>query len=405
MVRIQVYTFVTAVSCALIGARAGRAQPAPAFPNPAITLDGKGITVNGTDGVTTLNFRFRVQQLASATSESETDYGIKRTNLAIRRMRLRLEGTLRDPRLRVNVQLSFSRGDMDQESTSFANVLRDANVTWQFTPHLAGAFGQAKLPGNRQRLVSSSELQSPDRSPVNALFTADRDVGAFLSYSRDIGKVRYVIRGAVSSGEGRNPQAGDGGLAYTTRWELLPLGAFTNGGDYVEGDLAREPTLKVSFAAGLSRNDRAIRTGGQLGPALFAPRGITTYFADALLKKRGVAVAVEYAHRVSPDPITRSGASIRHVYAGQGVNVQTSWLLPHSSWEPMLRYSAVTPARSIQALSTVEALQESALGLARYVNGHRIKMNGEFFHTRYRNAAADRRRGDWTLRLGAEVGI
>ncbi len=405
MSKLHAYAFVTVASSTLFCAASSRAQPAPAFPNPAITLDGKGITVNGTDGVTKLNFRFRVQELASATSESETDYGVKRTNLAIRRMRLRMEGTLRDPRLRVNVQLSFARGDMDQENTNFANVLRDAYVTWQFTPHLAGSFGQAKLPGNRQRLVSSSEIQSPDRSPVNAIFTADRDVGAFLAYSREIGTARYVIRGAVSSGEGRNPQAGDGGLAYTTRWELLPFGAFTNGGDYVEGDLAREPTLKLSFAAGLSRNDRAIRTGGQLGPALFAPRGMTTYFADGLLKKRGVAVAVEYAHRVSPDPITRSGTSIRNVYAGQGVNVQTSWLLPHSSWEPMLRYSSVTPAKSIQSLSAVEALQESAFGLARYVNGHRIKMNGEFFRSRYRNVAADRRRGDWTLRLGAEVGI
>ncbi len=405
MSKVHVYTIVTAAFFALVATSASFAQPAPAFPNPAITLDGKGITVNGTDGITKINFRFRVQELASATSESETDYGVKRTNLAIRRMRLRMEGTVRDPRLRVNVQLSFARGDLDQENTNFANVLRDAYVTWQFTPHLAGSFGQAKLPGNRQRLVSSSEIQSPDRSPVNALFTADRDVGAFLSYSREIGRARYVIRGAVSSGEGRNPQSGDGGLAYTTRWELLPLGAFTNGGDYFEGDLAREPKLKLSFAAGLSRNDRAMRTGGQLGPALYAPRGMTTYFADGLLKKRGVAMAVEYAHRVSPDPITRSGTSIRNVYAGQGVNLQTSWLLPQSSWEPMLRYSAVTPAKSIQALTTVEALQESAVGLARYVNGHRIKLNGELLHTRYRNVAADRRRGEWTARLGAEVGI
>ena len=381
------------------------AQPAPAFPNPAITLDGKGVTVNGVDGVTKLNFRFRVQQVASATSEGETDYGIKRTNIAVRRMRLRLEGTLRDPRLRVNVQLSFARGDMDQENTGFANVLRDAFVTWQFTPHLAGSIGQAKLPGNRQRLVSSSELQSPDRSPVNALFTVDRDVGAFLAYSRSIGQARYVIRGAVSSGDGRNPQAGDGGLAYTTRWELLPFGAFTNGGDYVEGDLAREPTMKLSLAAGLSRNDRARRTGGQLGPALYAPRGMTTYFADGLFKRRGVAVAVEYAHRVSPDPVTQSGTDIRHVYAGQGVNVQTSWLLPRSSWEPMLRYSTVTPAKRIQALSTGEALQESAIGVARYINAHRIKVNGEFFHARYRHVLLNRARGDWTLRLGAEVGI
>ena len=48
---------------------------------------------------------------------------------------------------------------------------------------------------------------------------------------------------------------------------------------------------------------------------------------------------------------------------------------------------------------------ESSLGLGRYVNGHRIKMNGEFVHGRYEDLLRSRRRGDWTLRLGAEVGI
>jgi hypothetical protein len=43
--------------------------------------------------------------------------------------------------------------------------------------------------------------------------------------------------------------------------------------------------------------------------------------------------------------------------------------------------------------------------VARYINAHRIKVNGEFFHSRYRNVLLNRARGDWTLRLGAEVGI
>lgn len=380
------------------------AQPAPAFPNPSVTLDGKGITFYGTDSVSKVNLRFRVQELLSATSEGESDLGVRRTNLSVRRMRLRLEGTLKDPRLKVNVQLAFSRADMDIENTGIANVLRDAYLTWQFTPHLAGSFGQAKLPGNRQRLVSSSELQTPDRSPVNALFTVDRDVGGFLSYSNAIGRGRYVIRGAVTSGEGRNPAAGDGGLAYTTRWELLPFGAFTNGGDYVEGDLMRERSVKLSIAAGLSHNDRAARAGGQLGPTLFAARSMTTYFADALLKKRGVAISVEYAHRTAPDPITRSGATVRAIQAGEGVNLQASWLLPHRAWEPQLRFSSVTPALALQAIES-EAARESAVGLARYVNGHRIKMNAEGIHGRYTMLSTGQRRGEWTLRFGAEVGI
>lgn len=393
------------VAALALTTRALGAQPAPAFPNPAITLDGKGVTINGSDGTTKLNLRFRVQELLSATSEGETDFGVGKTNIAVRRMRLRLEGTLRDPRLRVNVQLAFARADLDLENSGTVNVIRDAYVTWQFTPHFAGSIGQAKLPGNRQRLVSSSEIQSPDRSPVNALFTVDRDVGVFGSYSRELGRARLVVRGAVSTGEGRNPSVGDGGLAYTSRVELLPLGAFTNGGDYIEGDLAREPKLKLSMAVGVSHNDRASRTGGQLGIPLFGERSMTTHFADAMIKRHGVMLEAEYAHRQSQDPITVNGATRRYIYAGEGVNVQASWLVPHHNWEPQLRYSVVTPARAIRAESGAEALAESALGLARYVNGHRIKMNSEMIHTRYDDLFRQHKRGEWTLRMGAEVGI
>jgi hypothetical protein len=386
------------------GSPSGVQPPSSALAVP-ITLDRAGITLRGTDGVTTLGLRFRVQQLAAVTSRDVDPFQVRRATLAVRRMRLRLDGVLKDPRLRVNVQLSFARGDMDQENTGLANVLRDAYVTWQFTPRLSAAFGQAKLPGNRQRLVSSSELQSPDRSPVNALFTADRDVGAFVAVTQPLGRGRVVWRGAITSGEGRNPPPGDNGLAYTTRLEWLPLGVFTANGDYVEGDQVREPSLRLSLAGGLSRNDRAVRTGGQLGPPLFAPRSMTTWFADVLVKRRGVALAVEYARRAAPDPVTRSGSAVRHVHTGEGLTVQGSWLLPASSWEPQLRASWVTPAVAIRGVPGVEAVHERAVGVARYLHGHRIKTNAELIQGRYRVLPQGARRGEWMLRFGAEVGI
>ena len=381
------------------------AQPTPAIAEAPVTFDGRGVTVRGTDGVTALNVRFRVQQVYSVTAADESGLDVTRTQFAIRRMRLRFSGTIRDPRLRVNVQLSFARSDLDQENTGIANVLRDANVSWQFTPQFAATIGQGKLPGNRQRQVSSGDLQSPERSPVNALFTVDRDVGLFLAYARDIGRARLVWRSALSSGEGRNPSAGDGGVAVTSRVDFLPFGPFTNGGDYVEGDQEREPSLKLSLAGAVSRNDRAIRTGGQLGPLLPAPRGMTTYFADALLKRRGVAVAAEYAHRVSPSAVAPGAPATRFVYAGQGLSVQASWLLPRSSWEPMLRVTTVTPALALQSLAAVESVSEQAVGLTRYMQGHRVKVNADLLHSRFAQRSLAMQRSEWTLRMGAEVGI
>src|SRR5690606_39523031 len=83
------------------------------------------------------------------------------------------------------------------------------------------------------------------------------------SFSRDWGSdvcSSDLLRGAISSGDGRNITASDRGLAYTGRLELLPLGRFTNGGDYFEGDLVREPKPKISVGLTLTSNQDAIRT-------------------------------------------------------------------------------------------------------------------------------------------------
>ncbi len=39
-----------------------------------------------------------------------------------------------------------------------ANIIRDAAVTWRASPNLQLVAGQTKLPGNRQRTVSSGDL-------------------------------------------------------------------------------------------------------------------------------------------------------------------------------------------------------------------------------------------------------
>jgi hypothetical protein len=44
-------------------------------------------------------------------------------------------------------------------------------------------FGQTKLPGNNQRVVSSGSLEFTDRTINNSRFNIDRDFGLFLDYS------------------------------------------------------------------------------------------------------------------------------------------------------------------------------------------------------------------------------
>jgi phosphate-selective porin OprO/OprP len=97
-------------------------------------------------------------------------------------------------------------------------------------------------------------------------------------------KFKTILKTAITSGEGRNSVGSNSGLAYTGRLELLPLGDFTDGGDYFEGDVAREEKPKISLAGGYHLNDMAVRTQGQLGKDLYAARSYSTYFADFLLK-------------------------------------------------------------------------------------------------------------------------
>lgn len=388
----------------LVAPLAGAQSTTNSEPKPTVAYDDRGVVFSGADGFSYLIMRFRIQQLAQVTSMSDDDLDVASANLAVRRMRLRFESVLIDPRLKANIQLSFSRGDQDFEASNFPNVLRDAYVTFQATPRLALVGGQGKLPGNRQRVNSSSELQFADRSIVNAAFTIDRDVGLFAHYVHLDAGLPFILRGAVTSGEGRNPSPGSNGLAYTGRAELLPFGAFTGGGDYFEGDLRREPTPKLSLAAGFSHNDRAVRTGGQLGRPLFAPRSMNTWLADVLYKHRGFAASAEYARRAAPDPITSDGTSTRYVLTGDGITAQASYLF-RNMIEPAVRFSMVTPDGEVAGLAGADRQRQASFGLTRYFKAHKVKMQGEILHDDYRNQATGARRGAWGLRTSLEVGI
>ncbi len=392
------------VGCLLLPGARALAQAPRDTTRPAIVFDDRGITFNARDGINSLTLRFRVQEWAVLSSANDEELRVERTNIAVRRARLRFEAVVWDPRLRVNVQLSFSRGDQDFEASNFPNVLRDANVSWQATPRLSLVAGQGKLPGNRQRVISSGEQQFADRSIVNAAYTVDRDVGLFAHYQVSDGPLPFNLRAAVTGGEGRNAPVGDEGLAYTGRIEVLPLGVFTDGGDYFEGDLRREPKGRLSVGVALSRNDGAIRTGGQLGRPLYAPRGMTTGFVDVLYKHAGWSLSGEFARRVAPDPVTTDGTDTRYVLTGDGVNVQAAYLTK-AMFEPAVRFSVVSPHRDLAGQPGAERQRQASVGLTRYLKRHRVKVQGEILRDLFRDAVTQATRGTWTIRSSLEVGI
>ncbi|HEY0744652.1 MAG TPA: porin, partial [Chryseosolibacter sp.] len=307
------------------------------------------------------------------------------------------------------------RGDMDWRGpddatiNSSPNVVRDAVIYYNPTKDLRLGFGQTKLPGNRQRVISSGDQQFADRSIVNATFNIDRDFGFFAHYTQNY----FILRGSLTSGEGRNSVNSNKGLAYTGRVELLPLGKFTGTNDYVEGDLEREQTPKLSIAATYSLNDLASRQAGQLGNDLYAPRTIENYELDLLFKYNGWAWYNEYMKREATDPITvlqSDPSRTRSIFAGEGYLTQLSYLF-RNNFEIAARYSTTIPNKSLYDNPQYPALNETQLkqvevGVTKYLVGHRLKIQGNVLYGERMDMNAKRfDSGFWSGIFQVEIGF
>jgi phosphate-selective porin OprO/OprP len=358
-----------------------------------------GIGIIAPDSQFSLNMRFRFQSRFMMFSQSTSDLSPNSWEARVRRARLSFTGHLYNPKLTYYLQLSFSRGDMDWSMADAStintspNVVRDAVIYYKPTKTLQLGFGQTKLPGNRQRVISSGAQQFYDRSVVNAALTLDRDFGAFANYSVQTGKVKTIFKGAITTGEGRNSVTSNSGLAYTGRLEILPLGEFTDGGDYFEGDLIHEAKPKLSIAAGYQLNDLAMRTQGQLGKDLYAPKTYQEFVADALLKYKGWAASYEYLDRTSDvGPIsTNSTGSKRALLLGKGYNAQLSYCTK-SQWEIAGRYTFLQPNNLVY--SYYNSIEQYGGGVTKYLVKHKVKAQFNIFYNKEKNLS--------TLKTGIE---
>lgn len=338
----------------------------------AMIYDFKGLQYKSPDTSFYVNFRFRMQNRLGAFTTSGTDLSFNEYEARVRRLRMRVDGYIHNPKLAYSIQLAFSRGDQDFENTGVVNIVRDAVIFYHFTPKFYMAFGLNKLPGNRQRVNSSGQLQFADRSIVNAALTLDRDYGIKAYYKNKIGELAYNLKGAISTGEGRSVYTTDNGLAYTGRVELLPLGDFLGDGDYSEGDLEREPKPKLSIGGGYSMNKKTNRTGGQLGKELYRQVDMGTWFFDAIIKYNGWAYSTEYLKRHVDNPLTyNSSSALRYAFTGNGINHQFSYVF-ENNFELAFRHSRLNPSLKIAAYEPEKRILE--LGATKYLRKHRVKI-------------------------------
>jgi phosphate-selective porin OprO and OprP len=407
MRKLQLQIITAIILSVLAFAATAQTQPPLNF----FTKKGKGFGLVTKDSTFSLNFQFRMQNRATYVSKTESDFDPESFEFRVRRLRFKFEGFVYNPKLTYYIQLSVSRGDMDWKVTdnsvinSSPNIVRDAVIYYSPSKQVRFGFGQTKLPGNRQRVISSGDQQFVDRSLVNATFNIDRDFGFFAQYTGN-----YInLRGALTSGEGRNAlperaSPSNKGLAYTGRIELLPLGKFTGMNDYIEGDLEREPTPKVSIAATYSFNDQAVRVAGQLGNDLYAPRSIRNFEADILFKYNGWAFYNEYMQRDANNPVTVNDAGrTRHIFVGDGYLSQLSYLFKNN-FEVAGRVSQITPQSEVQDLE--RQIRQVEFGVTKYLVGHRLKVQANLLHQTRNNLETDSYDGGlWSTLFQVELGI
>lgn len=338
---------------------------------------GKGIGMTSPDSIFQMNIRFRIQNRMTyyqVEEEGDSYEGV------IRRLRFRLDGFVGDPRFMYALQLSFAPGDTgDLEVGESYNIIRDAVVYYRPNKNWSFSFGQTKLPGNRQRINSSGALQLTDRSINNAKFTLDRDFGVQAYYTQaHADKFSYALKGAISTGDGRNSTNKDAGLALTGKVELFPLGTFGKDGTTFEGDFVREQTPKLLLSGAFSQNNHAIHTQGQLGDELFANRTMRSVLVDAMLKYKGWAAMSAYMSRsTSEDAKTYNPADlndIRYAYTGSGFDYQLSYLFP-SQYELTGRYSLQKVHEDIRQLTPHQ--KQYSIGVTKYFWEHTFKVQAE----------------------------
>ncbi|WP_111308460.1 porin [Confluentibacter sediminis] len=345
---------------------------------------GKGLfNLVGQDSSWTMKVGLRMQLLGTSIWEDDK---ANVTNVLIRRSRLKFDGYAFSPKLKYKIELGLSNSDMSGTSQFTNNTprfLMDGVIMWNFAQNLELWVGQTKLPGNRERVISSANLQLVDRSLLNHMFNIDRDMGLQLRHHFNLSN-NFLINEifSVAQGEGRNVTTGNlGGYEFTGRIELLPFGNFESKGDYSGSDLKRESSPKLAIGTSYDYNNNAVRTRSNQGAYMFTNEGfyetnITTLFIDAMFKYNGFSFMAEYANRDADDPIAKNDNGTLtgdEVQIGNGLNLQTGYLLKNN-WEISGRYTNVTLDNEITGK---DAENQYTLGVSKYVVGHNLKVQSD----------------------------
>ena len=357
---------------------------------------GKGFyNVVAKDSSYTMKFAARMQGLYVANWDVNDSAGLQpgNTQFLMRRARLKFGGFVFNPRVVYKIELGLTnkdQGKVGSDNNQAPKTILDAVVKWNFYKNLTLWAGQTKLPGNRERVVSSANMQLVDRSLLNKRFNIDRDMGAQLRHHFKIGGMVVKEMVAMSQGEGRNiVQSNLGGYQWTSRIEFLPFGKFKSKGDYSEADLKREDTPKLAVGITYDLHDRAVKDRSNMGSYMLNDAGvyetnIYTVFVDAMFKYKGMSLMFEYADRDADDPIAKNTDGTETgdvVKIGSGINTQLGYLFKNN-WEIAGRHTMIELDKDVTG-ADIET--QYTFGVSKYFVGHKLKVQSDISYLTVEN--------------------
>lgn len=336
-----------------------------------------GFYVESADGFMGFRISTRLQQQAGVIAPLRYGDAVQ-PDFNLRRARARIHGFFYEKKLTYFLQIQMDRGRF---------VLSNAEFRWKATDNLQLNFGQLWPVAGRQFRTVSEVLQMVDRSPVSCFFWPNYDIGVTAQYNMLLGK-EAMIKSYLSltHGEGMNKPTAEGGMAYTGRLEVLPLGDFTKGGDYVESDIYREESPKISLGAAYYYNQDAYAViGGTPAPNFWENRDndIAAFYLDGVFKYNGFSVLTEYANRTVDNEIISYTAdqyyveSYSQLAGGNGFSIQSGKFITAKT-EPTIRFSYLNPNEELRAAKNQFIQQNTySLGLNHFLRGHKIKIQFE----------------------------
>lgn len=291
--------------------------------------------------------------------------------LYFRRVRFKSDGHLFTPKFGYKMEIDI-----------IGTQILDLYLRYNFYKNFEIWAGQTKLRGNRERVISSQNLQFVDRSLLNSKYTLDRDIGVWLMNHNNVGRgvLREVI--SVSKGEGLslwqdNPMPIDRGLDYTGRLEYLPFGNFANKGDYKGSDLDRESTPKLALGLTFDYNKNAVKSRGHKGSVTDNEANIRSWFADLMFKYKGFSVMTEFVdrkiHNYQQQTIEQYNDYVNDFYTGTAFNTQAGYVFKRN-YEIGARYTQVRP----QERSVFNDITEYTFVFSKYIVGHSIKAQTDY---------------------------